>query len=182
MEFPLNIVLCVRPGLNVTALRSLGYNGAPFFGTGLSMFNNTLLGWGGHDDKGKSLKSVKEVVNLVKPEWSKELPIRNMTNKLLSTNQLKLNTINWLDDCHTVNLTDVEYHTEEDFGQKDKKVYIVFNETMLKKIIGENNITFELKLQDKHLFAHRMIDEHRFFYNGPDMPLKNTFSMYMSRL
>ena len=46
----------------------------------LSMFNRSLVGWGGHDDKGKSLKSAKEVLNLVKPEWSKELPIRNMTN------------------------------------------------------------------------------------------------------
>ena len=75
MDFPLDIILCVRPGLNATALKNLGYSDAISYVVGGNEFNQSLVGWGGHDEKGKHLKSAKEVLDLVKPSWSKELSI-----------------------------------------------------------------------------------------------------------
>ena len=57
MDFPLEIILCVKPGLNATALKDLGYAEAFAYAAGTSMFNYDLVGWGGHDEKGDGLKS-----------------------------------------------------------------------------------------------------------------------------
>ena len=75
MDFPLDIILCVRPGMKTEALGDLGYRDATSFSMGASMFNQSLVGWGGHDDKGKGLKSAKEVLNLVRPSWTEKLPV-----------------------------------------------------------------------------------------------------------
>ena len=144
---------------------------------GASMFNQSLVGWGGHNDKGKGLKSAKEVINIIKYDWSKELPVYNMTNHFQSTFILKLNMINWLDDCHTLNLSDIEYHVADDDEHKEKHIYIFFNET-----VSKNNITFELQLQDKGLAAHRRIEEHKFFYNGDAMKSQNSFTSHIVKI
>ena len=60
------------------------------------------------------MSSAEEVLNLVKPQWSKELPVLNITDHFKSTFELKLNMINWLDDCHTLNLADIEYRKKEE--------------------------------------------------------------------
>ena len=144
------------------------------------MFNRSLIGWGGHDAKGKSLKSAKEVLNLVKFDWSKELPVYNVTNNFQSTHILKLNMINWLDECHTLNLADIEY-TEAGYDGT-KEVNILFNATLLRKIIDENNITIELWLLDKNLLAERKIDKLSFFSNGDKMVMKNSLSKYTVKI
>ena len=177
MNFPLDIILCVRPGMKIEALGDLGYSDATSFSMGASMFNQSLVGWGGHDDKGKGLKSAKEVINLVKYDWSKELPVYNVTNHFQSTYILKLNMINWLEDCHTLNLSDIEYHVADDDEHKEKHIYIFFNET-----VSKNNITFELQLQDKGLAAHRRIEEHKFFYNGDAMKSQNSMTSHIVKI
>ena len=50
--------------------------------------------------------------------------------------------INWLDDCHTVNLADIE-DTETD-NNDIKAVYILFNDTFLRNNIAKNNVTIEM--------------------------------------
>ena len=180
MDFPLEIILCVTPGLNATALKHLGYAEAFAYAIGASRFNYNSVGWGGHDDKGKSLKSAKEVLDLVKPSWSKELPVLNTTNLYRSTHGLKLNMINWLDDCHTLNLADVEDTGEGQDGLK--VVNIPFNHTMLRKDIVENNITLELRLLDKNLLVNRKVEKLSFYSNGNTMVMKNSLSKYIVKI
>ena len=55
MDFPLDIILCVTPGLNATALTNNGYDEAFAYTVGASMFNYSSVGWGGHDGKGRAL-------------------------------------------------------------------------------------------------------------------------------
>ena len=174
IDFPFDIILCVRPGLNATALFDLGYRKASHFPIGRNWFNRSLTGWGGHDDKGNGLKSAKEVLDLVKPSWSKKLPVLNVTDLLQSGFELKLNMINWLDDCHILNLADVEWRKND--------IMIFFNETALKNQLGKNNVTFQLQLQDKGLAANRMIEEHRFFSNGDTMTMKNSMPKYIVKI
>ena len=180
MDFPLEIILCVTPGLNATALRNLGYAEAFAYAIGASRFNYNSVGWGGHDDRGKSLKSAKEVLDLVKPSWSKELPVLNTTNLYRSTHGLKLNMINWLDDCHTLNLADVEDTGEGQDGLK--VVNIPFNHTMLRKDIVENNITLELRLLDKNLLVNRKMEKLSFYSNGNTMVMQNSLSKYIVKI
>ena len=45
MDFPLDIILCVRPGMKTEALGDLGYSDATSFSMGASMFNRSLVGW-----------------------------------------------------------------------------------------------------------------------------------------
>ena len=180
MDFPLEIILCVRPGLNATALNNLGYAEAFAYAIGASMSNYNLIGWGGHDGEGKGLKSAKEVLDLVKPPWSKELPVFNTTNLYRSTHGLKLNMINWLDDCHTINLADIEDTGDDHEGLK--MVIIPFNHTMLMKNIVENNITLELRLLDKNLLVNRKIEKLSFFYNGDAMVMKDSLSKYIVKI
>ena len=47
IDFPLEIILCVKPGLNATALRSLGYHDAFAYILGYSRYNSSLVGWVG---------------------------------------------------------------------------------------------------------------------------------------
>ena len=178
MDFPLDIILCVRPGLNGTALQNLGYDKAFAYAIGASKFDYSLVGWGGHDDKGKSLKSAKEVVDLVKPSWSKELPVFNHTN-YQSMHGLKLNMINWLDDCHTLNLADIEDTGE---GYEGLKAVTISFVPFLMQDIVENNVTIELKLLDKNLLVNRRIEQLSFFYNGNSMVMKNSFSNYIVKI
>ena len=135
---------------------------------------------GGHDGKGKNLTSAKEVVNLAKPHWSKELPVLDMRNQYESTLGLKLNMINWLEDCHTLNLSDIDASGEDHNGLK--VVNIHFNSTLMMKIISENNISLELKLLDKNLLANRNIDKLSFFSNGDSMEMKNSFFKYAVKI
>ena len=179
IDFPLEIIICVRPGLNATALQNLGYDEAFAFAVGASKFDYSLVGWGGHDDEGKSLKTAKEVLDLVKPTWSKELPVFNHTNNYQSRHGLKLNMINWLDDCHTLNLADIEDNGEGYDGLK--AVTIAFTPLLMKDIV-ENNITLELKLLDKNLLVNRKIEQLSFYYNGNTMVMKNSFSNYIVKI
>ena len=50
MEFPVVFKVCVIPGFDVSAVKREGYRGATGFFDGASLFNDSILGWGGHVD------------------------------------------------------------------------------------------------------------------------------------
>ena len=52
-DFPLLARVCVRPGLDMLALREAGYNSTDSYFTGKSRFNSSVIGWAGHTKDGK---------------------------------------------------------------------------------------------------------------------------------
>ena len=59
IDFPVIFKLCVTPALNVTELKSAGYNNIWRFFLGQSSHNTSLYGWGGHSSLGTPRQSVR---------------------------------------------------------------------------------------------------------------------------
>ena len=58
MEFPVIFKVCVIPGFDASAMKREGYSGATGFVDGKNLFNDSVLGWGGHvEDVGKPKSS-----------------------------------------------------------------------------------------------------------------------------
>ena len=103
----LNIKICVRPGLNTSALDDLGYSGPSYYISGSNKFNQSMISWGGYNEKGEAIATAKEVIEFARPEWNDYLPIIRYGNHTTSSAvKLKLNKVNWLDECHFVNFSD----------------------------------------------------------------------------
>ena len=56
MDFPVISKICVVPGFNDSVKRH-GYAGTNDYFYGISKFNDSIIGWGGHFDGGKKRKS-----------------------------------------------------------------------------------------------------------------------------
>ena len=61
MEFPVVFKVCVLPGFDASAMKKEGYRGATVFFDGKSLFNDSILGGGGHVD-GIGYQSHQKVV------------------------------------------------------------------------------------------------------------------------
>ena len=174
MDFPLNIKICVRPGLNTSALDNLGYSGPSYYIYGLNKFNQSVIGWGGYNDEGMMTKSAKEVIKLSRHEWNDYLPtIRYGYNTTTSEAKLKLNKQNWLDECHFVNLSDIDQTSKN--GRKIISTF--FDETVLKE-----DITVEINFEGKSLATHRQIQSHQFYSTGDSMKLQEGYSNYIVKV
>ena len=176
MDFPLNIKICVRPGLNSSALDKLGYSGSSYYVRGSSKYNQSVISWGGYDEKGAAITTAKEVINLARPdEWNDYLPIIRYGNNYTtsSTTKLKLNKVNWLDECHFVNLSDIDHESKA--GRM--MFTISFNKTLLK-----DNITVELNLEGKSLATHRQIQSNQFYSTGDIITLRKGLSSYIVKV
>ena len=174
MDFPLNIKICVRPGLNTSALDDLGYSGPSYYISGSNKFNQSMISWGGYNEKGRVTTTAKEVIKLSRPEWNDYLPIKRFANYTIpSAAKLKLNKLNWLDECHFVNFSDIDQANKN--GRKI--ISILFDETVLK-----DNITVELNLEGKSLATHRQIQSHQFYSTGDSMKLQKGFSNYIVKV
>ena len=66
-EFPLLFKICPMLGFNITALKEYGYKNAGAYLEGESMFNHSMVGWGGHKNGTfEAQDSVEEVFSKVK--------------------------------------------------------------------------------------------------------------------
>ena len=66
-DFPLLFKICPMLGFNITALKEYGYKNAGAYLEGESMFNHSLVGWGGHKNGTfEAQDSVEEVFAKVK--------------------------------------------------------------------------------------------------------------------
>ena len=59
IEFPVIFKLCVNPALNMTELKSAGYENIWKYFVGQSAYNTSLYGWGGHSSLGTPKQSVR---------------------------------------------------------------------------------------------------------------------------
>ena len=174
MDFPLNIKICVRPGLNTTALDKLGYSGPSYYVRGSNKVNQSVISWDGYNEKGMAITTAKELIKLSRPAWNDYLPIIRYDNHTASSAaKLKLNKVNWLDECHFANLDDIDQASKD--GRKI--ISILFNRTLL-----EDDITVELNFQGKSLATHRQILSHEFYSTGDSLKLGKGVSTYIVKI
>ena len=107
-EFPLDVKMCIEPGLNNTALQQLGYVDAWHYSVGLDPFVS-LIGWGGYNNQSKPIASGEEVLNMVKTNLARDLilvisgfyaydgTLVDLTDKVV------LEDINWVGNCYMLN-------------------------------------------------------------------------------
>ena len=177
MEFPMDILLCVNPSVNHTALREIGYENLFDFIVGNPDPNNSTFHWGDRTSQNPRLKSAKEVVNHVTADYTRYLPINKFVENTTETREpgkLELEKINFLESCHKLNFSDITRY----FVSGKKEIFISFNESILEK-----NISLELKFRGKTIAADRMIEDHRFFSSGDLMEMKKQkMSQYMVKI
>ena len=80
-DFPINLKICLRPGFNVTALQKLGYQNFPFYVLGLSKFNSSLFGWGGHTNDSRGVTSAIGVLDAIKTNARDVIKIINVVTQ-----------------------------------------------------------------------------------------------------
>ena len=74
IDFPINMKICVRPGLNNIVLEQLGYRNFEAYLSGVSRFNSSVIGWGGHTKESRALMaSAKEVLDTARTNGIKNL-------------------------------------------------------------------------------------------------------------
>ena len=181
-DFPLNIKVCVRPGLNKTALKQLGYVDKVMFIMGRSQLNGSLIGWGGHSQFG-SLKSAEEVAKMTKIDRKRNLLIKFAINTNSKNTQkdfapendlvenVSLQEVNIVHDCHILKLSKLEA------GLKGvRMIAMIFNQTLVRE-----NLLVELRLEGKSLSAHRDIQDHHFYSSGDALKL-NGYSNYRVKI
>ena len=112
IDFPLDIQICVNPLLNTKALQEFGFSKVTFYQMGA--FSNGTIGWGGLDNETGAMASAKEVLEVVRmnvtaAEVLKHVCIRTHESKGTENMvfQITLDRVNWLDECHVLNLTKV---------------------------------------------------------------------------
>ena len=107
-EFPLDLKMCVKPGLNNTALNQLGYASAYDFTVGINP-DLSLIGWGGYDNQSRLVGSGKEVLKMVNTNLARELIFAiighySYDGTLVDlTSEVLVENINWVGDCHILN-------------------------------------------------------------------------------
>ena len=158
IEFPLTIKVCVSPGFNDTILKEVGYDDTFSYFLGISRFNQSFFGWGGHTNTSESLGNVSSVLEMVKshaPEdviagayvWTTErehidIPIR----------QFQVSRVNYPHNCYTLDLFNL---TEE---YKVRELFIEF--------YNLENKTAEVVLRDTNTDCYREVKDHSFRSSG----------------
>ena len=173
IDFPLDILLCVKPTLNNTNLRKMGFRNTFDYIVGNTNRTDNSYSWG---DRSLPSKSAKDVVNQLRPAYAKSLPIQKFVgNNTMTTKAVKLNLmmINFLESCHLLNFSDIK----ESFGRNKTGIYISFDELML-----EENNAMELRFRGKTLAAERMIQDHMFYSSGDNMVLGSNMSQYAVKI
>ena len=144
-NIPINIKICVTPGLNQTALKEFGYDSQDLYIAGVSKFNSTLVGWGGHtNESNAALKtSAKQVLDVVRTNGIKHLHGVGVLfvggdGTELNATELNLTRENALSDCHILNMRRLEQLTGKDI----RMIWINFDEA-----IEKNNLSAVIRLQ-----------------------------------
>ena len=181
LDFPFDFVICVRPLLNDTTLKQLGYNDSIHYKYGRSKFNSSFVGWGGHTEEFGTLSNATEVLRLARidvRELLKRVDVyrhsKNNTGNINIFSKIILEKVSWVDDCHVLNMSKVDVDVMKDVRM------ITFS--MSEDFVRNDNISVELKLQGRSLATRRDILEHSFYSSGDLMTLSNRFSSYMMKI
>ena len=171
IDFPIDIKICVTPGMDQTALEYFGYSSYKTFIAGISRFNYSLIGWGGHTNQSNAgMSSAKEVLEAVRTNGIDSLSsITLVTSKgffIFNSSDLNLRRQNMLSDCHIWNMRKVENIT----GRGVKWIGIKFND-----IVARHNFSVGVHLQGHTLASRRNIIKHNFHHSGDQI---NEFSSH----
>ena len=170
MDFPINIKLCIRPILNTAALQKLGYEDAPFYVQGVSNQSGNMIGWGGHRDAVTSARDVLSKVrnNVTAHQLLKWVNLytseKYMRVEKNFKKQVRLEKINWLDDCHMLNFSNIA----EEYITNSTGISLFFNKKSALK-----DFAVELRLQGKNMVAHRELQDQSLFHLGDSINLDN---------
>ena len=167
---PFTISICVKPGLNRTEVTDAGYGNEMFFSLGMSDFNRTLIGWGGHTKEGKQLYSSvsdlvwkmstwKQLSEVVKSIWI----VREESIEMKSDQD----QINSAVESARIFLSEFCFTLRQNFflGAETLVVYL------------QTNLTFqeiEIKLNDISLYSGRRILAHSMNHKGDRMFIKSS--------
>ena len=171
MELPIQIKLCIRPILNMAALQRLGYEDAPFYIQGVRNQAGHMIGWGGHKD---AATSAKEVLNKVRTNVTKDDLLKwvNLYTSEKYTRvkknfrkQVRLEKINWLDDCHMLNFSDIA----EEYTRNLTGIALYFNK--FKANFKLTDFAVELRLQGSNMVAHRELQDQSLLHLGDPINL-----------
>ena len=181
MDFPLDIKICMSPLLNSSVLQQLGYDQVSFYHMGASS-NGSLIGWGGHNNASGAVTTAKEVLKAARMNISADIlksvfiRMHGSTGSENVTDWITLERINWLEECHVLNLTRIGKKKLDGMEQ-----LLIFVNPSFKLVLSNSDVTLELKVGGKTLAARRELMEHQFYHSGPDMKLAK-LSHYMMRI
>ena len=167
---PFKISICVKPGLKQTEVTAAGYGNEMFFSQGMSHFNTTLIGWGGHTKDGKQFySSVSDIVwkmstwkqlsEVVKSIWIvREESIEMESDKEKINSAVESARIFLSEFCFTL-----------------RQNLFLGAETLVVNL--QANLTFqeiEIKLNDINLYSGRHILAHSMNHKGDRIFIKSS--------
>ena len=133
-DFPLLFKICPMLGFNISALKKVGYASTVGYFKGESMFNKSMIGWGGHKNGTfEALASVEEVYEKVKSHEVGDIidyikiNFQSGKSKKFTSDSVDINVkrVNYPRNCFTLNLandSDVQGNGITDMYFKLKKV------------------------------------------------------------
>ena len=177
-EFPLDIMICVKPAMDPLALQNFGYLSEYHYTVGLNK-DESLVGWGGYNNQSKPLASGREVMILTKRKITRDIILWLRGFHAFDgipvdmTEDIVLENINQISECQILNFT-----TNDKIHIRElKRLEIFFNETMWK------DLKLEIKLRGRTLASRREIEEHRFYSSGDALEaVDNIYSSYIVRI
>ena len=177
-EFPLDIMICVKPALDTLALQKFGYPSEYHYTVGLNE-DESLVGWGGYNNQSEPVASGREVLSLTKRKITRDIILWLRGFHAFDgipvdmTEDIVLENINQISECQILNFTtNGKIHIRE-----LKRLEIFFNETLSKAV------KLEIKLRGRTLASRREIEEHRFYSSGDALEVvDNIYSSYIVRI
>ena len=176
IDFPINMKICVRPGLDKTSLPQLGYRDYRF---GVSRFNNSLIGWGGHTNESEALMtSAKHVLDIARTNGIKHLQsVYGMTALgdfvIYNLTDLNLTRQNSLSACHILNMNEFKKLTKKDINW----IGLGFDEES-----NTNNLSVVIQFEGATLASHRQIQNHKFYHSGDVIDGLSSGSEYIVKI
>ena len=177
-EFPLDIMICVKPALDTLALQNFGYLSEYHYTVGLNE-DESLVGWGGYNNQSEPVASGREVLNLTKRKITRDIILWLRGFHAFDgipvdmTEDIVLENINQISECQNLNFT-----TNDKIHIRElKRLEIFFNETMWK------DLKLEIKLRGRTFASRREIEEHRFYSSGDALEIVHyVYSSYIVRI
>ena len=184
-EFPLDIMICVKPALDSLALKNFGYISEYHYTLGLNE-DMSLVGWGGYNNQSEPVASGREVLDLTKHKITKDIILwvhgfhAFDGTSIDMTEDIVLENVNHISECQILSFT----ANGRKQTKKLKRLEIIFNESS--SIFNETifkDFKMELKLQGRTLTKRREIEEHRFFSSGDALEVNNNiYSSFIVRI
>ena len=169
--FPLVLKICFSPGVNESAIEEAGYAGIWDYFHGLSKYNRSIVGWGGHTNTSGVRGEVKELVEKVQLHTVREvierIRVYSMDNDWFNIilTSVSLWRMNYPFNCFTLDLTNNTEVKEKGI----RKIRIQF--PMIQ------NTSVSILPQGKDWACNREINSNQFFSSGANINLENLGEM-----